>query len=259
MRSITSLAAVAALASIASIATPAAAAPFLVTYEAAGETTSSAGFDYLGIETFDGKAGQTNFTSTFTHDGVTIFLEYNNVMIRNADKYGGANGTDYAVAGLGLTTSYTIDIITTGTDAKGVNYFGYWLSALDSENYVSFWNGDEMLFEFNQGNVEALLTGKPEYWGHPGPGEYEGDNDHEPYVFLNFFAPEGTVFDRVVFSQGPGNAGYESDNHTLGFYNRTSGTPVPPPVQEVPEPAALGLLGAGLIGIAALRRRRTAA
>lgn len=241
-------------ASLASLTTPAMAATFLVTYEAAGAKNSTAGFDYFGIETFDDKIGQSAFNSDFTHDDVTINLAYKDVVVISADQFGGANGTNYAVVGLNSTTrSYSIDITTSSGD--GVNYFGYWLSALDSNNFVSFYkDGEEApLFSFAPTDVEALLAGKPEYWGHPGPGEHTGKNNGEPYVFLSFFY-EGGTFDRVVFTQGPGSAGYESDNHTVGFYNQTSGTPITP----VSEPAALGLLGAGLLGIAGLRRRRRA-
>jgi len=227
------------------LATPASAG-FLVTYEAAGATQSSAGFDYFGVETFDGRVGQSNFTSSFSHGGVSIDLTYTDVVIIPADQYGGAGGSDYAVAGLdNPTRSYSIDIATSGD--TGINYFGYWLSALDPGNSVSFWDDTTKVFEFTPDDVLTLLTGKSAYWGHPVTGE----NANEPYVFLNFFYETGT-FNRVVFTQGPGTAGYESDNHTLGFYNTTGGTPITP----VPEPAAIGLLGIGLLGLATLRRRR---
>lgn len=234
-------------ASLAALATPASAS-FLVTYEAAGATNSTAGFDYFGIETFDGRgSGQTSFSETYSHDGKHIKLSYTDVTIIPADAYGGAGGSDYAVVGLfSETRSYTIDI--TASPVSGINYFGYWLSALDEYNYVSFWNGSNKVFEFDPTDVKALLLGKPEYLGHPVTGE----NENEPYVFLNFFYQTGT-FNRVVFHQaGDTGAGYESDNHTVGFYTTTSGTPI----TQVPEPAALGLIGAGLLGIAALHRRR---
>lgn len=236
-------------ASLAALSTPASAG-FMVTYEAPGATRSSAGFDYFGVETFNDRLGQSDFTSNFTHGDTTISLTYSNVTIRSGDRYGGdyegGNPSPYAVVGLNSNDrAYSIDIATNA--GTGINYFGYWLTALDANNFVSFWSNGEKVFEFEPGDVLALLGGQSGYWGNP----FTGQNGGEPYVFLNFFYETGT-FDRVVFSQGPGTAGYESDNHTLGFYNNTSGTPVNP----VPEPAAIGLLGAGLLGLAAIRRRR---
>lgn len=236
-------------ATLATLSTPAAAG-FLVTYEAPGATRSTAAFDYYGVETFNDRRGQSNFTSNFANGDTNVSLTYSNVTILPGDRYGGeyqgGNPSPYAVVGLNSSNrSYSIDIDTNAT--TGINYFGYWLTALDANNFVSFWSNGEKVFEFEPGDVLSLLGGQSAYWGNP----YTGLNNREPYVFLNFFYETGT-FDRVVFSQGPGTAGYESDNHTLGFYKRTSGTPVNP----VPEPAAVGLLGAGLLGLAAVRRRR---
>jgi len=219
-------------------------ADFLVTYGPVGGTSASAGFDYYGIETFDGKIGKTDFKSTFVHDGQTIKLKYEDVNIINAGPYGGVAGSDYAVAGLTSTDrDYSVTIESEG----GVNYFGYWLSALDGGNTVTFYSGLTPVFTFSPGDVLDLLAGKPGYWGNP----FTGQNTGEPYVFLNFFYETGT-FDKIVFSQAPGTAGYESDNHTVGFYNATGGTPV----IDTPEPAMLGLFGLGIVGIAAGRRRK---
>ncbi|MBL8648465.1 MAG: PEP-CTERM sorting domain-containing protein [Sphingosinicella sp.] len=229
-------------------ASTAQAATMSVSYEAAGATNTTATFDYYGVETFDGKAGQTDFTSSFTYDGNTIELTYKDVKVIGANQYGGDGGSDYAVAGLGYgTLSYSIDITQSGS--TGVNYFGYWLSALDAGNTVKFYSGGSEVFSFAPVNVLALVSGQPDYWGHP----VTGQNSGEPYVFLNFFYDGGT-FDRIEFIQAPGGAGYESDNHTVGFFkDKGDGTPV----TDVPEPGALGLLGLGL-ALAAVARRRKA-
>ena len=65
----------------------------------------------------------------------------NGVQINPADVYGGAGGAgNYAVAfgNTPYTLTLTADPI---KDPQGINYFGYWLSALDAGNQVAFLQG----------------------------------------------------------------------------------------------------------------------
>ena len=71
-------------------------------------------------------------------------------------------------------------------------------------------------------------------------------------MFVNFYATAGTTFDRVVFRESPTVGGYESDNHTVGYYRTITGT-------GVPEPAtwAMMIIGFGAAGsMARIQRRR---
>lgn len=231
--------------------TSAHAASFSVSMEAAGVMNTTATFDYKGVETFDGlSAGVQSFSTDF--GGSTVTGTYSNVNVKAADQYGGAGNTgNYAVAGLGANSSYSIQFTNTG--ASGINYFGYWLSALDAGNAISFYDGATQVFSFTPTEVLNLVSGQPAYFGNP----VTGQNGTEPYVFLNFFYNGGT-FDKIVFEQTsakPG-AGYESDNHTIGYFiDQGGGTPVP----GVPEPATWMMLisGFGLVGGAMRQRRRS--
>ena len=75
-----------------------------------------------------------------------------------------------------------------------------------------------------------------------------GGNGNEVYSFLNVYFTGGDTFDRIKIYQKTGGGGYESDNHTVGFWTETGG---------VPEPATWAMLiaGFGLVGMAARRRR----
>lgn len=214
---------------------------FTVSVEAPGVVNSSASFDYFGVETFDSRApGGSTFTSTF--NGSPITGVYTGVTVLSADQYGGANGTgQYAVA-LGQGSSYSVNFSSTG--ANGINYFGYWLSALDSGNTVEFFNGSNSLGTFDPANVLSFVGGNNAYFGNPS-APFLGQDGGQPFVFVNFFLNSGT-FDRIEFRQ-TAIGGYESDNHTVGWFRDTGGGTVIP---GVPEPSTWGMmiLGFGAVG-----------
>ena len=247
MRSIV-VAATAILSLTSGIASAALPAGFTVSVEAAGAQNTTATFDYYGIETFDlAPLGQGSYNAGFGNGPISG--TYTGLNVIGSNQYGGAGGAgQYAVAGLGSSDrSYSIDFTNTG--ANGVNYFGYWLSALDAGNMLEFYSGANLLGTFSPTDVISFVGLQGPYYGNPNGGQNAG----EPYVFVNFFMnDQSSSFDRIVFKQAPGSAGYESDNHTVGWYKDLGdGTVVP----SVPEPGTWAMMMAGF-GVMGWRMRR---
>ncbi|MBB4617732.1 PEPxxWA-CTERM sorting domain-containing protein [Sphingomonas abaci] len=220
------------------------AADFKVSYEAAGAQNTTATFATKGVETFDGRAtGTQSFKTDFGSKGV-ISGTYTNVGVNSADVFGGAGGTgNYASTFSG--TGYSLDLTT--TDSRGINYFGFWLSALDRGNQLTFYKNGASVFTFSAAQIANLFTDKPGYYGNPNPAK--SGNTSEPYAFLNFFDTNGT-FDKIVFAETPQVGGYESDNHTVGYFTGMGDA------TAVPEPSTWALMFCGLAMVGATMRRR---
>jgi MYXO-CTERM domain-containing protein len=253
------------LALIASMAVAGAAfagpAPFTVRWESEvpGSQFTTATFTAGGaVETFNEQLAEPGVRQSFTGNfGSGYSGNYRGVQILPADQYGGSGGVgNYAVA-LNSGSTYTLDF-SHSTDP--VTYFGYWLSALDAGNRISFFGPqNKLLFTFTPQDVINSINEQPnssDYYGNPN-GNFLGQDSGEPFVFVDFFADPGVTFTRVVFNEVNFGGGYESDNHTVGeWLTQGTGTLVAITPAPAPEPAtwALALVGFGLIG-AALRRR----
>jgi hypothetical protein len=269
--------------------------PFNVTFESesAGIQNSTSQFSIEGVETFnelkasgpennssnDGvAAGAETFKTGFGLPAGDVTGTYSNVQIASYGTYGGAGGTgNFAVAP--ENSQYTLTLASNSKAMpNGITYFGFWLSALDSGNYVSFYDNSKLLFTFDPQDVINAVnqsSTSSDYYGNPNAtwtksAYAQGSDGSEPFVFLNFYAAAGTQFTKVVFTQA-GGGGYESDNHTVGEWLSqtgtsvalvTSGTSAPPsvPTAAVPEPGAwaLMLVGVGVVGAVLRTRRRMA-
>jgi len=266
-----------ALALAASVAaTGAAQATVVVSYEgeAPGVQNTTATFSYSAVETFNSQPTKTypkTISQTFTdtaHPATTITMNYtgaSGVQINPADQYGGAGGNSNYIAAF-ASTPYTLSLSSTALQG-GVNYFGYWLSALDRGNQALFYGPDnKLLFTFNPKDVLNVVTSSlnsHEYYSNPN-APFKGADYSEPFVFLNFFDTTGS-FSKIVFQEVPANAGgYESDNHTVGHYiSMGQGTIIPlvNSIQSaVPEPATwtMMLVGFGCLGLGLRANRRQA-
>lgn len=239
------------VAAIAGATAPVRADAFTVTYEAPGVESANttnlcagSGICTIGVENFDSQPVNetgTTFTTDF-NTGNVITGTYTDVQIYPAGEYGGAGGTGnfadtHSTAGYSLALSTTLP--------SGINYFGFWLSALDEGNLLTFYENGTEVYQFTPADLISLIGNCPNaYCGNPS-GTFAGQDSDQPYVFLNFFDTTGS-FNEIVFSENPEVGGYESDNQTVGFATASSGTPI-----NVPEPGPLALIATILFGFGA--------
>jgi hypothetical protein len=213
-----------------------------VSYLAPGVQTAAS----PNVETFN---NSFNGTTTFNGSGITGTYT-GDYTIASHDIFGGAGGTgNYITATNG--SSYTLTLTSSDPSFVGVNYFGYWLSALDAGNQVQLYNGSTLIYTFvPQDLINALgvcSTGGG-YCGNPNEGFGNAD---QLYAYTNFFDTNGT-FNKIVFTETC-CGGYESDNHA---FDMLTTPPVGTPLNPVPEPSSLVLLGTGVLGIAGSLRRK---
>ncbi|HEX5262041.1 MAG TPA: PEPxxWA-CTERM sorting domain-containing protein, partial [Phenylobacterium sp.] len=231
----------------------AASAAVVATVEAPGVFNTTASFSSKGVETFNSRpTGTAGFSSSFAgQTGTTITGVYSaNTEVHVADQFGGQGGTNYAVTFTNAGYSLQLN--------QEVTYFGFYLPALDSGNQLTLLDNGVSVFTFSPAALLALVGGNSAYFGKPDQPLQGGDNG-EPFAFVNFFATGTTKFDQIVFKEDPQVGGYESDNHTVGFWTTQTGTTI-----GVPEPTTwammiLGLGGAGVMLRANRRRFATAA
>jgi len=245
------------------LAVPSVADQFAVTYENPGvqsvsSTTLCTGTTIctFGTETFDTWNGSKPLTTDFGTGGFITGTYSGNIVKTAANEYGGAGGTGY-FADVSNHLSYTLDLTANGTSsAPGVNYFGLWFSALDAGNLLQFYEDGTLLYSFTPSKFISLVGACPSgsFCGNPN-SDYSGKDTSEQFAFLNFYDTSG-YFDQIVFTETT-SAGFESDNHTVGYLNPpdpSSGTFLQ---DNAPEPgsAYLVLGGVGLMFVAARYRR----
>ena len=164
---------------------------------------------------------------------------YSNAGIQSANQYGGATGAGnyFAVGAPFAATTATLSLKTPQ------RYFGFWLSALDRNNQLSFYSDQSLLGSFSAQEVLSFIQRQPnaaQYFGNPN-AKFQGQDKSEPFAYLNFFvAPNNSnlTFNRVVFDNNQSRgSGFEADNFTIATnYASTSGKALAVPF----EPSATG-------------------
>ena len=196
---------------------------FMLNYGAPGVQNTTATFSVSGVETFNSKP--TGIGPGFTTDygtgqapspartlAPTAFRSTQPTFMAALEEAG-----NYIVAfgNTPYTLTLTADPI---KDPQGINYFGYWLSALDVSNQVVFYKEGVEVGALTPADVIAKLGTSGPYYGNPNP-PFQGGDSGEPYAFINFYDMSGT-FDQVVFTENPAVGGYMNPTTTRSASSR---------------------------------------
>ena len=224
-----------------------------VTYGAPGMQTPSAAVSRyattIGTETFDNRTSGSFITSFGT--GGTITGKYSGGSIASANLYGGAGGSGSYIQALANTVGYTITLATSGV--PGVNYFGYWLSALDAGNQLTFKRDGAVVGSYSSADLVAALgacSASNPFCGNP-TARFKGQDGGEAFAFVNFVDLNG-FFDEIDVYEKPAIGNYESDNHTVAY------CPTPAACVNgtaIPEPMPILVISTALIAVALFRLR----
>jgi len=183
---------------------------------------------YNGGTSSIGTSG-TNYGVAFSRNSLLICLNSNTVFCSNTSRGGLAPGSEFGSLFF-LSGSESIMNVSAGFE-DGFSF-----------NYVSLsFSGSVQVFDGlnGTGNLLATLNLTPNSGSCPG---YNAQ--------FCPFGPSGVTFDGIARS-----VSFAGVANQIVFDDITFGSEIPG--GKVPEPATLGLLGLGLFGLAALRRRRT--
>jgi hypothetical protein len=219
-------------------------------------------------ETFDSLANGNRTVDYSSPVGTYNLTESARFNIQDANLYGGADSTQYMAFGAQSSSADAIDLDLNGS----YSYFGFWWSAGDPLNGLSFYHDDHFQARFATADITFLLSPssgptvtaingtthlKSSYYGNPN----DGQNGAEAYAYVHIIA-QGAKFNRIVFdNSGSTGSGFESDNHSviLGQVIPDGGTVL---VREVPaevaapEAGTLFLMGTGLVAASVVNRSR---
>jgi hypothetical protein len=123
-----------------------------------------------------------------------------------------------------------------------ISYLGLYYGSIDNYNNIAFYNGNTLLTGAGLMS-DGVITGQEiltSQGGQSGNQTASGSN-----VYVNLFFSPGETF--TAFEFRTSGVAFELDNIVVGLTSRN----------DIPEPSSIALLGLGLLGFAAVRRRKS--
>ena len=168
--------------------------------------------EYFVVD-FNNREGTDSFTITNNN---TAYSYSNDLEVKTANQWGGANGSKFITQEvLESIRSYSL---TVSEDQK---YFGFWWSAGDPYNQITFKNDGEEVASFKTADIVNFINNSgtvnsSAYHGNPAYSGEDTGHLNEPFSFVNVFFGEDMAYDEIVVATlTEGGAAFESDNHTF--------------------------------------------
>jgi len=168
--------------------------------------------EYFVVD-FNNQGGTSSFNVT---NDDTTYSYSNDLEVKSANQWGGANGSKFITqAVLESIRSYSLNV------SEDQKYFGFWWSAGDAYNQITFKNDGEEVASFKTADLVDFIndSGTVDTQAYQGNPAYNGEQTghlNEPFAFVNVFFDNDFVYDEVVVATlSEGGAAFESDNHTF--------------------------------------------
>ncbi|MEL6989486.1 MAG: Ig-like domain-containing protein, partial [Bacteroidota bacterium] len=185
--------------------------------------------EYYVID-FETESGTNSLIKT---NGSTSYTYSGDLEVKEADEWGGASLSKYITQNYteatGFMQSFKVDI------TEDQKYFGFWWSAGDPYNEITFKNDGEIVASFRTEDLVSFIENSDavntsEYLGNPNSiyDTLESAHKTQPFSFVNVFFNDDSAFDEIVITSDQNDAAFESDNHTFSAVKQPiRGTVVP--------------------------------
>ena len=168
--------------------------------------------EYYVVDFNDRSSGTDGFSKS---NGSTTYTYSSDLEIKSANEWGGAGGSKFITQEvLESIRSYTVSV---NEDQK---YFGFWWSAGDPYNKITFKKDGAQVAEFMTEDLVDFINSSgvsntSEYFGNPAYNGQSTGHTNEPFSYVNIFFKKGSYDEIVVATLTAGGSAFESDNHTF--------------------------------------------
>ena len=159
---------------------------------------------------------QSTGTAGFSKTNAGTTYEYSSDLdIQTANQWGGAEGSKFITqARQNSIRSYKIDV------SEDQKYFGFWWSAGDAYNKITFKKDGATVAEFRTKDLVDFIQSSgvantQDYYGNPAYNGSKTGHQNEPFSYVNIFFKQGSYDEIVIATLTEGGAAFESDNHTF--------------------------------------------